>query len=77
MQCWGDNNVGQLGNGTTVNSTTPAGIVLSNAMLVVAGTYHSCAVLLGGTVQCWGDNSSGELGDGTTTNALTPTTVAW
>jgi hypothetical protein len=50
--------------------------ILSNAVAVVSGYAHSCALLGTGTVRCWGENASGQLGDGTTTDRRAPTVVS-
>jgi alpha-tubulin suppressor-like RCC1 family protein len=74
--CWGENNDGQLGNGTTTRSLVPVKVTgLSTATAVGAGTYHSCALLSGGAISCWGDNQTGALGDGNTTNSSSPQSV--
>jgi alpha-tubulin suppressor-like RCC1 family protein len=74
VQCWGDNQFGQLGNGTTHGSPAPVAVtgLSGEAIAIAAGAFHTCALLRGGTLQCWGENHSGELGDGTTTNAAAP-----
>ena len=65
VQCWGLNNLGQLGDGTTMNRNTPAAVAgLSGAKQIQAGFWHACALLDNGTVQCWGANRIGELGNG-------------
>ena len=73
VQCWGSNDVGQLGLGHTQRigddeSPANAGSVGLGAPAVslVAGAHHACAVLEGGTVRCWGLNDSGQLGYGHT-----------
>ena len=76
VKCWGRNNKGQLGNGTTTNSNVPVFVSnISSATSIRAGSYHSCAVLTDGTIKCWGDNSSRQLADGTTTNRTSPVSV--
>jgi alpha-tubulin suppressor-like RCC1 family protein len=73
--CWGNNGVGQLGNGTTTNSTTP--VLISGDLSftsISSGGMHACGV--GASTYCWGDNSSGQLGNGTMTNIATPVAVA-
>ena len=77
VQCWGDNTYGQLGNGTTTNSSTPVSVTgISTATAVAVGGYHSCARLSDSTVKCWGWNILGQLGNGTTTDSLVPVTVS-
>ena len=75
--CWGDNDFGQLGDGTTTSSTVPVqiagGIV---AEQVSAGAGGACAVTGSETVECWGQGNEGQIGDGSTKNALTPHPVS-
>jgi hypothetical protein len=76
IRCWGNNDQGQLGNGTTTNSTAPVPVVdITHATNVAVGEAHSCAVLSDGTARCWGYNYSGQLGNGTTHNSNVPVTV--
>ncbi len=70
VKCWGANNVGQLGDGTTGGGgATPVTVVkadtttLTNVVFLAAGGDHTCALIAGGTVKCWGSNSMGELGN--------------
>jgi alpha-tubulin suppressor-like RCC1 family protein len=76
-KCWGSNDVGQLGNGTTTPSSTPVVVSsLANAVAMSVGDFHSCVLLANGTAKCWGINGFGELGNGTTTNSSTPVVVS-
>ena len=76
VRCWGWNGRGQLGDGTTTESSTPVMVSgISTATRVDLGDTHSCAVLSDGTVRCWGRNDFDQLGDGTTTDGLTPVAV--
>jgi alpha-tubulin suppressor-like RCC1 family protein len=87
VECWGDNEFGELGIGTTTGpdtcnsepcSTTPVAVTdLSGATAISAGYNFACTLVSGGTVQCWGYNYEGELGNGTTTNSDTPVAVVW
>ena len=77
VNCWGDNSWGQLGDGTTTNSSTPVAVTALTALMTAVGTAGSfaCAITNTGALKCWGDNSSGQLGDGTTTNRPAPVDV--
>ena len=78
--CWGANGIGQLGDGTTVNSNIPVAVNTSVALkgkslkLIASGAYHSCAANQS-EIFCWGANGSGQLGDGTRLNSNTPVAV--
>jgi alpha-tubulin suppressor-like RCC1 family protein len=77
VDCWGDDEWGQLGDGSTVDSPVPIKVLgLTNAVRISAGGDHTCALLAGGTVDCWGRNTSGQLGDGTLTSIATPVAVS-
>jgi hypothetical protein len=70
------NDNGQLGNGTTVNSTTPVAVsALTDAVEVDVGSDHVCARRTGGSVVCWGRGGRGELGNGMSTDSSTPVAV--
>ena len=76
VRCWGDNEYGQLGNGTWNDSSVPVVVVgLAGVAAVEPGSLHSCALITGGTARCWGYNYSGQLGDGTNTDSSVPVTV--
>jgi alpha-tubulin suppressor-like RCC1 family protein len=77
-RCWGNNFLGELGDGTTTSATVPQTVVgLSNADVFAAGSQYTCSVvtLPSSDAYCWGDNAVGQLGDNTTTERLTPTPV--
>jgi alpha-tubulin suppressor-like RCC1 family protein len=78
--CWGDDSVGELGDGTKgdaqhlrlspVRVLTSTSATLDRVTRVSAGGGHACALRSfgdpDGTVWCWGQDSSGQVGDGTT-----------
>jgi alpha-tubulin suppressor-like RCC1 family protein len=80
VKCWGSNSYGQLGNGTTTDSSTPvtvSGITDAAAIGHGDGNY-SCAVMtfgpggVGGNVKCWGTNAYGMVGNGGTNSTSSP-----
>ncbi len=77
VACWGYNHSGQLGNGTTVSSTSPVPVAgIDDATSIAGGRYHTCAVHRTGTMSCWGSNDYGAIGNGTDHNYYTtPVTV--
>ncbi|HEV8247590.1 MAG TPA: DUF4215 domain-containing protein [Polyangiaceae bacterium] len=75
VKCWGNNANGELGTGDTDRPGDEPGEMGSNllpidldgvASAVVAGWWHNCALLVGGTVKCWGSNYYSQLGIGDT-----------
>ncbi len=77
--CWGKNNQGQLGDGTTTDQRTPVALTEPEGVAFTAlalGGSHSCADGDGGRVYCWGENSDGQLGDGTSTSRALPVPVS-
>ena len=78
LKCWGWNDGGQLGDGTTLNSTIPIDVDgLSGGIAAVsAGRQHSCALTTSGGLKCWGLSDGGQLGDGTDDQRTSPVGVA-
>lgn len=76
--CWGCNDDGQLGDGTTVSRATPAPVWGLSGMVEVATSYQTaCARNGAGETWCWGYGQAGRLGHGSTSsaNALIPVAV--
>jgi alpha-tubulin suppressor-like RCC1 family protein len=68
VSCWGNNGIGQLGNGSTTNSSVPVQVSgLSGATAIATGSSHACAIQSNGSIVCWGSNAYGELGNGSST----------
>lgn len=76
---WGDNVVGQLGDGTSCDgnrSPTPVAVSgLSDVIAVAGGRYHSLAATADGTAWVWGSCSDGRLASGATIRSAVPVEV--
>ncbi|MCB1388092.1 MAG: hypothetical protein KDK12_02910 [Rhodobacteraceae bacterium] len=76
LQCWGDNNSGQLGTGVQGGVETRPQVVPAPGgeewLDVDVGSTHACGVTTMGQVYCWGSNTFGQLGNGTTFDSPTP-----
>ncbi len=76
LKCWGKNDDGQIGDGTSADKHSPVAVSLGagrTADAVAMGNAHTCALLDNGSVQCWGDDTWGDLGNGAgVTDRLSP-----
>lgn len=71
VRCWGSNSAGQLGNGLTLPSASPAAVTgLSDVTAIATGARHACA-LTGARVYCWGANDRGQVGQANSTRMCT------
>ena len=75
LLAWGNNNYGQLGNGTTNPTNKPVNVA-DHVVAGAAGQNHSLFVTGDGTLWAMGNNVHGQLGDGTTNDVSTPASVA-
>jgi hypothetical protein len=71
---WGENDFGQLGDGTTERKSSPVK-VLDHVVSVSLGENHSGAITEDGSLYMWGYNYMGQLGDGTTEDKSSPVKV--
>lgn len=76
VQCWGDNEAGQLGDGSNINRTIPVFVsgLTSGVTALSAGDSHTC-VVVDASVKCWGSNFFQQLGDGTFVSRNVPVQV--
>lgn len=77
VYCWGNNDYGQLGDGSRSTRVYPVPVAGSlQFTMLAAGAGHTCGLSATGAAYCWGLNYSGQLGDETHTNRTTPTLVS-
>ena len=74
LYMWGENDFGQIGNGTTRNCLVPMKI-LDNVKSVSLGSKHSGAITEDGSLYMWGYNLAGQIGNGTQKDCLVPTKI--
>ncbi|MDX9719879.1 MAG: hypothetical protein RBU37_03965 [Myxococcota bacterium] len=79
VYCWGDNQYGQLGNGTSTDSSLPVRVTFGSGIKLVAisaGDWHTCAIDEDQQVWCWGRNDLGQIGSNESfTTILSPSQV--
>ncbi len=78
VKCWGGNDHGELGDGTTTDRHAPVAVsgLASGVTAIAVGYLHACALTSASGVKCWGQNRYGQLGDGTTTDRHAPVAVS-
>ena len=76
-KCWGKNELGQVGDGSTTNRPSAMDVsgLSSGVTAITHGDGFACAVLSTSEVRCWGANGNGQLGDGTSVASTTPVSV--
>lgn len=75
LRCWGLNDRGQVGSGSSESTVNvPTTVFSSGVTAVSAGGRHTCAIVTS-ALYCWGDNSWGQLGNGTTLGTASPIPV--
>lgn len=77
--CWGNNEAGELGDGTQSARQSPTAVIGGATYTELSGSVfqlHTCGLRPDGTADCWGENVSGELGDGTTSPHDAPIAIA-
>ncbi len=73
--CWGRNDSGQLGDGTTVSRLVATKSLMSKAVEIAGGGSGTCARTSANRAKCWGRNGSGQLGNGTVADSVIPVAV--
>lgn len=63
VYCWGDNTVGQVGDGTTTNRASPVASLGPGLRQISISNWHACGINNAGNAYCWGLGADGELGD--------------
>ena len=60
--CWGANDSGQLGNGSSIDARAATRISSLEPTGIAAGARHTCAFPADKQLRCWGWGASGQLG---------------
>jgi alpha-tubulin suppressor-like RCC1 family protein len=81
LYAWGENDAGQLGDGTAISRLSPVSVLMAGSLSgktitgISAGPGFSLAVASDGSIHAWGDNSFGQFGNGTTVSSQIPVAV--
>jgi len=81
VYCWGSNNIGQLGDSSTIGRLVPvavdtSGVLAGKTVLSVSsGNLHTCGIASDNQAYCWGFNSSGQLGNNSVVDSSSPVKV--
>lgn len=74
LYSWGNNDYGQLGDGSYDNRATPVEVSISGVVFtqIAVASTHALALAADGSIYSWGKNNSGQLGDGSNVDKLVP-----
>lgn len=76
LWCWGANNAGQVGIGSSTSVINgPTRVEVGSWSQVSAGAEHTCAISTSGELHCWGESSNGRLGLSNIINPQAPSRV--
>lgn len=74
--CWGENEVGDIGDGTLLDPLTPSAVAGGRTFSRLdAGFRHTCGPTTAGILYCWGSNRAGQLGVNSTAMQISPARV--
>lgn len=76
IYCWGNNDYGDLGDGTSSPHARPVQVGTATDWIdVSARLYEACGLRADQSIWCWGWGENGQLGDGKLTTTSTPVEV--
>jgi alpha-tubulin suppressor-like RCC1 family protein len=74
--CWGENEVGAIGDGTLLDPLAPSAVAGGHSFSSLdAGFRHTCGRTTAGTLYCWGSNGAGQLGVNSVAMQIAPARV--